>query len=538
MSVLRSRAGSLWRDPRTAAAATIALLAFHLGSLLVVGGIVGFPLDDAWIHLELARHMAAGDGLAYEAGQPVTASTSPLWTGLLSLGFLVGRPEAWSLLLGVSFHVATVLGAARLAVALDLPPFARIGGPWVVATTPWLLWSGLSGMEVPLAAALGVHGLALHHRALAEGRPDDRAGLALLALAPLARPEALLLLGLALLDRWPRLDGRGRRLDALVALVGVGPVAAAYTILGGSPLPTTLGAKAGAGGGSLRAAVGLGRVAVDVFFRSLPILFLFAVPGIVRRLAEARRRGAAALLWAPGLVAAYALLARDGGPVPVGNFGRYLFPLLPIAALFGLAGLADVLAEKRARLTAAVVLSLAQAGLLAGSPALYVHTVADVTATDVAAARWLAENAAPDHLVAAQDVGAVGYLAPQRILGLVGIVEPEVRRVLATDDGTHWEERLLRWLDRRRPDLLVVFRRSYPMLTSREDFRVLARFERPENRTMAGPELLVLATPWCRGACGASAEAAGPDGPQTPSAEAKLLGSEDSVEPQPQPPGT
>lgn len=464
----------------------------------IAAGGAALPLDDSWIHLELARHLAAGDGLSYEAGAPVTASTAPLWTALIALGPSAASPILWSVLGGAALWLLSLPGIGALGARLGLEPASRIGAPLLVATSPWMLWAALSGMELSLAIALSVWGLAFHHGSVADGRSGDRRGLLLLCLAPLARPEALLLLAFAVIDRARRFGARILPADLLLALLAVGPVAGAYTVIGGSPLPTTLGAKA-AGGPSLEAAARFFRAAADVFLRSLPIPLLFLAPALLAPGRRSVSAGRAAFLWIPGLLAAYAVLTPGNGPVLVGNFGRYLFPLFPLVALFGLHGLVRTLGpSRRRRLPAFVLVAALQAALWSSGPSLYRHSVLDVEATDVAAARWLRDHAPPDLVVAAQDVGAIGYLAPQAVLGLVGIVDPEVREVLDRQD-LYWERALLEYLDRRRPDLMVVFRRSYPMISRPSDgFRVLARFERAENRTMAGSELLVLQTPWSR----------------------------------------
>ncbi|MEO1368127.1 MAG: hypothetical protein AAFX50_13215, partial [Acidobacteriota bacterium] len=65
------------------------------------------------------------------------------------------------------------------------------------------------------------------------------------------------------------------------------------------------------------------------------------------------------------------------------------------------------------------------------------------------------------------------------------------------DDGVYWEERLARHLAERRPDYLVVFSKSYPMLSSPQGFERVISFTVENNVTMAGDELVVLETPWC-----------------------------------------
>ncbi len=63
----------------------------------------GFPLDDAWIHQTFARNLAERGEWAFNPGQPAAGSTSPLWTALLSIGFLLKIPTLiWTNMMGTA----------------------------------------------------------------------------------------------------------------------------------------------------------------------------------------------------------------------------------------------------------------------------------------------------------------------------------------------------------------------------------------------------------------------------------------------------
>src|SRR5581483_2869393 len=71
-------------------AAGAAALALFIHAERRIAGHWGLPLDDSWIHLRLAANLAAGRGFGINPGEPLAASTAPLWTvalaGLLVLG--------------------------------------------------------------------------------------------------------------------------------------------------------------------------------------------------------------------------------------------------------------------------------------------------------------------------------------------------------------------------------------------------------------------------------------------------------------------
>src|SRR5581483_9278008 len=162
----RSRVTASRRDDLIVGLAAAVPLAWMLAREHAIAGAPGFPLDDSWIHLHFARHLAEGAGFAYNLGQPVSGSTAPLWTLLLAAGALVVR---------------------RAALAFGAPPAAALSAAVTLLWTGAFAWGALSGMEVMLAALLV--GAAL----LALARDATWATALAGALAALARPEAILL---------------------------------------------------------------------------------------------------------------------------------------------------------------------------------------------------------------------------------------------------------------------------------------------------------------------------------------------------------
>lgn len=187
-----------------------------LVALYVVSADGGFPLDDSWIHQVYGQNLALRGEWAFIPGQPSAASTSPLYTVLLAIGYLLRLPYAlWTHTLGVIALAAAGIFGAHLADRL-LPNRDRIGlltGVGVVLT--WqLIWGAASGMETILFGALCLalivllwHELDPHNYLLPAliTRAAFLRGLrfgAIAALTTLARPEGILLVAIA-----------GRRVD-------------------------------------------------------------------------------------------------------------------------------------------------------------------------------------------------------------------------------------------------------------------------------------------------------------------------------------
>ncbi len=531
-----SRIASSKTTPKLALAVAAAACLVYLASELYVFESWALPLDDGWIHLQFARQLAAGHGLAYQGPIPgaagpewVAGSTAPLWTALLSLGFLLpASPLTWAKALGVACFLGTVNAAAKLGAELGLSRGQRALAATLTAASHWLVWSALSGMEILLFTALSLWGLVLHLRehAAASRLPVSWA---VLAAAALARPEGALLLVMAVADRllpferpmrravpgtsaW--LPGLRRAVPGTSAwLPGLAAAAAVllptwlfYLWVGGSILPTTFAVKAGPPPDLIPSGRYLATV-LDVLFRSQPVMLLFAGAGVVRliaRLGGDRDRGLLVALWPIGLALAYSLLASPVGPVAVGNFGRYYFPLVPVIAVLGVLGLAPT-GQRLGRTARAVALAAILAPQLWGlahGPPRYLQTLANVEDSDVAAARWLAGRLPAEARLAVQDIGALKYHLPNRIVDLTGIVNPEILPFLhgsGPDDPVYWEQRLLRYLAEEQPDYLIVFPRSYPWLTgAAAGFGNVRSFPVRDNVTMAGDELGVYSTPWTR----------------------------------------
>jgi arabinofuranosyltransferase len=498
--------------------------AVYLGAeLYLLDGRLGLPLDDGWIHLQFARNLAAGEGLAYNPGERVAGSTSPLWTALLSIGFLLRLPALlWAKVLGVACHLLVVAGTWRLSRELGLPPLWSGVAAGLTATTGVLVWSALSGMEIPLFAALSGWGIALH---VGERGEKARAplSLAIFGLAVLARPEGLVLLGLALADRLlamrraegelslRRPDWRSLLVGLALAAIALVPVLLVYQWIAGSPLPTTFDTKAG------YASPGMPRVrylfeVVGIWAAAQPVATLLAPVGLlalIARLGSDEDRGLLPAAWVVVLPLAYGVLSGKGRGI-FGNFGRYFYPLLPVVIVLAVLGVAAMLGEMPARLrwgsgsvgwlgwVGALLLLPGLASLYAGA-GKYLQNVRDIESGDVRLARWLQPRLPPAATLAVDDIGALKFLLPNRVLDLAGIVSPRVhhyaRRSAAATRS--FCPGVLEFVRDRRPDYLAIFPRRHACFSD-DEFPPLLKLEVPGNVTLGEGTIVLHATPWTR----------------------------------------
>jgi arabinofuranosyltransferase len=496
----------------------------YLGvELYLLDGRPGLPLDDGFIHLQFARNLAAGDGLSYNRGELVTGSTSPLWTALLSLGFLVDLPPlAWGKALGVFWHLLTLVATFALGRELGAPRWLAGLAVGLAASTSWLVWSSLSAMEVPLFTALSVAGIARHVR---ERREPEALPIALplFGLGVLARPEGLLLLALAAADSafrvvrregslvlvappWRRLF-QGLLLAALVAV----PTMLVYRAIGGSALPSTFSTKAGYSVPGLPEVRYLFLV-LQIFVSGQPVAAILAPAGVLmmlRRLGDDEDRGLLAPLWLAGLPLAYATLSGAGKGI-YGNFGRYFFPLFPVVVVFACLAVLPLVGQvpttlRLGRLRVFWPLWLGLLLLLPTGSALvaggdrYGRNVLDIDLGDVRLARELSTALPPEAVLAVNDIGALKFYLPNRVLDLAGIASPElhgyVQRSIA-ETGSLCAG-VLTFLRERQPDYLAIFPGWYPCVTA-EEFPLVVELRVPGNITLGEDHIVLLATPWTR----------------------------------------
>jgi len=428
-----------------------------LGVAALLTAALAFPLrhyvtDDTFIHLQYARHLAHGQGFVFNPGERVYGSTSPLWVLLLGGAIALGADG-----LGASKALgAAALGFAlfawwRLARQTIADPRLRALAIVTWAAHAWMLRWSLSGMETPLAVALVLAGLVAF---TAGDDPGARrfAGLPASvwwALAALARPECGLLLVLWSLLLIP---GRGLSAGFVTALRRVGPgaiVLGAWLVFArayfGTFWPNTLAAKAAGGAGIAYTLEQLERQAAIVGATD-GVLVLALVAATLAGLRGGRRPRltAAALPWA-WLVAVPLLYALRGVPV----LSRYLVPLLPVLGWLAWRALdgAPAAAPRRVVWAGALVAALALAQNLYAWARVVRPQVDSFSAgmqrSLVPWGRWFAEHTPAGTVIAAPDIGALGYYSQRRVVDLAGLVTPamvpELERMSEEDAIANFE---------------------------------------------------------------------------------------------------
>lgn len=393
---------------------------------------MGFPLDDAWIHLVYGRSLARELSLAYNPGEPATGATSPLWAALLAAPHWLATTTYGVVTITRALGLACHLGAAYLTSAA-LAPFGPRRGPLalvatLVALNGSLLAASISGMETPLAA------LALAGVVAATVRGGHAALAITGALAVLARPE----LGILVITLPPALSlARGQPYLRPTVAASLGAFTAATwnivrnLVASGRPLPATYYEKVGTSAmGFLEAQ----RRGFSDLLDQLPFTGSFwLVATILLALAVLRstaaRESRLAAAGVAGAVLFFATSFQLVAPIdPLAFYHqRYVLPALPLflagAAWLALHALSQV-RQRTHRLVLGFALSIAALSEAAATTPerlqRLVNDTNNINDVQVAEGRHLVA-AVPGTIVWAVDAGAIRYFGNAYVVDTMGL---------------------------------------------------------------------------------------------------------------------
>ncbi|MDP1714024.1 MAG: hypothetical protein Q8L41_04700 [Anaerolineales bacterium] len=426
---------------------------------------IGFPLDDSWIHQTYARSLAWNGEWAFRPGLLSAGSTSPLWSALLAIGFLFNlSPYIWTFFLGslTLFGLAVLCEwAVRKIVNSYQPSFPWVG---IFMAFEWhLVWAGMSGMETLLHGLIVTTILVL----LMTNSPRYLTLGLLTGLSAWVRPDGLTLIGPALTTIIFIEQGTRSRLTALMRyFIGCGSLFGMYLLfnlaIGGAPMPNTFYAKQAeyAAWQMLPISDRLGQM----FLQLLVGPSLVLVPGVIGwwvKSIRARMWGSlAALIWTAGYIWLY--ISR----LPVYQHGRYIMPAMPIFFLFGMLAFAEFDGGKffaRYHWVAQTLwrgsIAMLTFGFIFLGANSYAQDVAVIESEMVVTAKWVAENLPAEAIIAAHDIGALGYFDSHELIDLAGLISPEVIPFIRD------EAQLAVFLTEKGADYLIAFPESYPLLT-------------------------------------------------------------------------
>ena len=340
--------------------------------------------------------------------------------------------------------------------------------PWVglFIILEWhLAWAAVSGMETLLQVLIVTATLGL---LVVGSRRYLLLGL-LAGLSVWVRPDGLTLLGPLALYALLVEDGLLGRFSALLKIgIGCAALFAPYLLfnlaLSCTPMPNTFYAKQAeyVDWQSTPIATRLLEYALQFFGGAA----LAVLPGFVQKLYVALRRREWGLLLSAVWMFGYVLLYLFR--LPAYQHGRYLMPAMGVFLLIGLAGFVEFLPPLRTHATrlkragALVAIVMFSLAFFAFGVYSYAGDVAFIESEMVDTAQWVAQNIPAHALIAAHDIGALGFFGKHAVIvDLAGLVSPEVVPFIRN------QSRLAVFMDQRHVDYLIAFPSWYPQLVLR-----------------------------------------------------------------------
>ncbi|MBM4421920.1 MAG: hypothetical protein FJ030_00845 [Chloroflexi bacterium] len=398
-------------------------------------------VDDAYITFRYARNIVNGVGFVYNPGEHVMGTTTPLYTLLMAALSILGRTgnfpalSIWVNAIADGFTCAllaplgqTISGRRRVGIADGV----------LYAIAPFGVTFAIGGMETSVFVLLITLTALLYLR-------DHPAWGFTSALALLTRPDAIIFIGPIGLDFAVRIfrkqsSLRFHHFASVIPLLLWTLFAALYF---GSPIPHSIAAKTAAY--RLQPAEGFVRLLqhyATPFFENLtfpntPILFAFLIAYLslsIIGIINALRRDSRSL---PITLYPFLYFAVFAVANPL-IFRWYLTPPLPFYFIVILTGLSAILQLQISNLKSQIAFIILWTFFIAMSLRAWTLTPDHGPNRPAPQMAWfqleqlytqigkdLAPEVTPTTVIAAGDIGALGYFSGARILDTLGLVSPE-----------------------------------------------------------------------------------------------------------------
>jgi len=445
---VRKKLSSALPCPKARVLTPLTLALFTFAFRLHLPPVIG---DDAYITFRYAENLARGVGLVYNEGERVLGTTTPLFTLILALfRFASGiSPEASSHWISAFADAATAAALCEFGARLFHSQRHGALAGLLFSLSPLAIRFSINGMETALVVAFMLGALLCHldHR--------DRAAGLLAGLAILTRPEAILLAFVIAVGIASKSLSRFVSFSACVLILIVPWICFAYLYFG-SPLPNSVAAKSAliyrwtfdqtvsmllSHFAFLFVGYPLGRLTGAAWPGAVPNLgspsgwFVAVIPTAlqgcliasgVRRMPAGQRQA-----WtAASFPALYLLSYVASGFAHVLIFDWYLAPLQPFYLLFISSGILSLVRGTFSRASVAFIFALLVLSQLAGlrwsvdQLGLPIDASAERESLYREVASQYVTAFGRESLVAASEIGALGYFSGARILDTAGLISP------------------------------------------------------------------------------------------------------------------
>jgi arabinofuranosyltransferase len=443
-----------------------------LAMVLATGHQVVFmhwTCDDAFISYRYAENLTQGKGLVFNPGEKVEGYSNFSWVALLALFNILGLSPLWvSKALSLIFSLLIVAFVFKTARASGVGPGGALLGAFLVSTASSLAYFSMSGLETILYTFFLLLAVYLNKKFMAS--PSKKTLLFLYAVclwAAITRPEGILFLLITVVIHTRR-GVRQKKFQATKVIYALPllflSLYAGFILLRylyyRDILPNTYYAK------PLGTFVEAGYNAFFVNFASGLISGTFLLIPLILFMVKRR-------LLLENLYPLLFCLAQVFFMSYTGDwmaFGRFFFPIFPLAVILNLTLLGAVRTgypkqkQKFLAPLGAFGVWLVFAGLnvwqTTGAVAakeyypFFVMNSARLTELG----RWLADNFPPDTTISLRRQGAVPYYSEMRSLDFLGLTDKTIARLVSEEKDPQEESRKIsRHIIQQKPDLVILF---------------------------------------------------------------------------------
>ena len=483
---------------------------------------ISFILDDVWIHLQFAKNLAQHASFSFNLGEPIAASTAPLYTIMLAvLSLFTTNIAVVILAITIPFSIGAIIMTYFATKELTKDPLIAIIASFMVSANPWTTWSALSGMEIGVGAFLLVTAFYSYLRWNHTTSNKRILIPILLGLLTLIRPEsyvfALLYFATQLIQLLRRNQNQKFNLKSQITLLLTFIlVISPYTLFSyattGSFFPNTFAAKVGDLGGlnliTQRLPIGILLPQLQKLFSNYftdftkatneisPIIGFTLVPGILLSLyASVRDRK---LAYAVIPIALVLFVIMVGFVIPSDRvswpWNRHMLYLIPAFCI--LVGFVVHLFHQELSSSLAQVVFIPAIMVLivfnfqskfTAVQKFYIDRTSAIRNEHLALADWVKINIPQDKRIAASDIGVIGYVTENYIIDTEGLINPNIRSFKYRRNSTDKDLEMISYLGEQKPDYLVKFTWVYPTLDPNQ-YVLLKQFG----------SLAIYQTPWTK----------------------------------------
>ncbi|MBS1493281.1 MAG: hypothetical protein JST55_07215 [Bacteroidetes bacterium] len=426
---------------------SVLLAVVYLISANSVNGYNGFPLDDPWIHLTFAKNLAEYGSFSYFKNEMSTAgSTSPIYTVILAVGFLITKNEmVLSYTLGIIFLVLSGIWFYRLSsFEFAKENIFAIFCTAIFAADKWMNFIADSGMETTLFIFLIIL------TAYSYKKRQAVATAVFAALLLWTRPDSTAFLGALVLDYlWcVYLSKKDKNIQLFTKqeLMKMGGIFAVIVLayfgmnlkLSGSILPNTYNAKLTYYSPEFRSRSEFLKGEVWDYFTSGAygiMMFGFIISVLKLVVDTAKKKYNPNFLY---IVFSFALVFVYWYKLPYAHrFGRYLMPIIPFLILVSMTGFRETakyignyfkskqIANGFNFVIVLLVLLFSFQAYIANK-ASFAYECKYINDRQVVAAKWIRDNTKETDIIGTHDVGAIAFYSQRKIVDVAGLVTPEL----------------------------------------------------------------------------------------------------------------